>query len=931
MTIDSRAWTWCNLGDLADETSSITEDHAQRVGVIMYRGTINIKGIVRPSAGTVVDLAYSDGQNWIARLPLRLRVLSSFCNALLDSPVTSISVGCDFAYYNDRKQPPATLSSKVLQPGIPDAVWQSAAPSLPASVIVQKILTDLGLTTTESIPLTNYMLVDEFNMTAGYVAELDKLCSSEGYAARMKENGTVEFIQKGPSIAAGPLITKENLIDFNPINTGDLPGEAVFAKYTANILSASIPQPTQNELQKRNWERESSSSEGTYTHTWTYYELDGTGQFQQVRNIFGVPLYVTATGQPLMEEIKTVRGFEREEEIPYLQSSIAITNYDSKDRAVSRITTATDQWGPSRTESYYEYRDGFVGGSFSPTITNINDNGEITREVTIEYAPLASVRQSLGQQSSYQDLFNSGTYQALRREVSYKKDKDSGITQTTTKEWVPFMNTADGAEVISRLRERKKPWESIADLIPIATRLVQKPIEVRVRTEREFGIQRRPPEVKRSMWENIKVPAVESYEKFEWLFGSAASQTSIELSPPYVSDDRIEYIPGDVGEPITFKLIPGDASIKALNYARIENALLFGHRNGNGIQVLPEDLPIRPLSWIYIRLQNATAAFLVNGRTWNISPSGVTCTADALFHSAVDAANVNNAWFPLSSDITTLPGVIPATINPNPKPANAIAIPSGFNYLNPGNIFSVLPKGQPPVFASTISPTSSFVPYSEILSLFAGVGIGIIAEPEDWIAPPYGQLFVGAGIGTIYQDLFLDIGICGVGIGIFTDGIETGNMLFTGVGVGVFAIGALIEEPPPSEQSYPFVDIIDVSPYATIEIGEVTISVIIDWTNEMVFTEGVLDVSQSGNTYTLEWNMPLPMVSPMLFQYFLTLPTGKRLSAFSNSYTTNGGTVTANSFTNTDTDTEPTMLQSFDVSGSFGATKITHILQLAPV
>ena len=88
MTIDSRAWVWCNLGDLADEASSITEDHAQRVGVIMYRGTINLKGSLRPVPGAIVELAYSDGQNWIARLPLRLRVLSSFCNALLDIPDT---------------------------------------------------------------------------------------------------------------------------------------------------------------------------------------------------------------------------------------------------------------------------------------------------------------------------------------------------------------------------------------------------------------------------------------------------------------------------------------------------------------------------------------------------------------------------------------------------------------------------------------------------------------------------------------------------------------------------------------------------------------------------------------------------------------------------------------------------------------------------
>lgn len=936
MTIDSRAWVWCNLGDLADEASSITEDHAQRVGVIMYRGTINLKGSLRPVPGAIVELAYSDGQNWIARLPLRLRVLSSFCNALLDIPVTSVSVGCDLAYLNDRKQPPASLPTKPANPGFPDAVWRAAAPATPASWLVGQILAALGLAAASSIPLTNHMLIDEFNMTAGYVAELDKLCSSEGYAARMNESGQVEFIYKGPVLTVGPLITRDDLIDFNPINTGELPGEAVYAKYTSTILSAPKADLPENELQKRNWERESSSSAAVYTHTWTEHSRVGTGQYQQRRNAYGYPLFFSINGAPVLDEIETIQAVEREEEIDYLQSSISITNYDKKDRVVSRITSNTDQWGPSRTEVYYEYRDGFVGGSYSPTSVNENDNGEISSETTVEYSPLASVRQSLGQQATYQTLYNSGTYQSLRREVFYTKNKATGITRTITKEWAPFMNTTDGAEVISRLRERKKPYDSVDDLIEIATRLVQKPIEERIRTEREFGIQRRPKEAERSLSANIKTPAVEQQESITWLFGSAASQTSIELSPPYVSDDRVVYSPpgpndpmGVPNPPAKFTLVPSDASTKALNYARLENALLFGHRNGNGIQLLPENLPIKPLSFIYIRLQNCTAAFLANGRTWNVSPQGVTCTADAVFHSAVDGTSVNSAWFPLPPNTTSLPELAPVTTNASPKPANAVAIPQGFNHLSPGNIFATLPKGQEPVFAATIQPSSGLLPYTETLSLFAGIGVGAIADPEDWIAPPPASLFAGAGVGAIYQEYFLDSLFAGVGVGAIANGLEVGYTLMAGVGVGIFAVGALIEEP--SGDTYSFVTIVDT--FYSFTIGDLTISAIEDFTfGSLVTTGGNLVVLQSGNIYTLEWNMPTPVIDqdPNLnFAYDVAIAGGKVLTSFSQSVVLTGGSITDDQTGNYGSAAEPYIVVGLVISSPHGATKLTHTLQIA--
>jgi hypothetical protein len=263
MAIDSRCYGWCSLGPLAEgQAASIAESHVPGTGVITYRGTINLAGIYRPAPGTVVHLAYSDGQNWIARLPVRLRVLSSFANPLSGARTTAVSVGCDLAYFEDRKQPPTGYVEKDLNPGISDTIRELVTPPIEAAVLVARILSDLGLTAAGAIPLVNKMGRNSFDMSGGFVAELGKLCQSEGYAVRMNPAGLVEFINKAPGIGRSVLITEEDLIDLNPINTGDLPGDSVYSRYTVSSLKLPTTEQDEdeNERKKRNWEREESTS-----------------------------------------------------------------------------------------------------------------------------------------------------------------------------------------------------------------------------------------------------------------------------------------------------------------------------------------------------------------------------------------------------------------------------------------------------------------------------------------------------------------------------------------------------------------------------------------------------------------------------------------------------------------------------------------------
>jgi hypothetical protein len=759
--LDTRAYAWCNLGPLATEGSSIASDHATGgAGVVKLRGTINLAGAFRPAPGAVVELAYSDGQNWLARLPVRLRVLSSVCNPLQRNPVTAVSVGCDLAYYEDRKQPPRTLTPRDLNTTVPEFVWRVATPAISAASLVENILSNLGLGYIGSIPLTNYK-VGEFDMTAGYVEELGKLCASEQYIARMAENGQVEFIKKATPLGTAGLLTENHLIDLNPINTGELPGEAVYARFNRTALN---PPPSnaddQFEREKRDWEREFSASAAVYTHNWTVYQRVSTGSTRQRRDAYGFLLFDAFSGNPITESIEEVKAFPKQQEYNYIKSSLTLTSYDSKDRVTKRVTTNNDQWGPSVTETYFTYVDATSGGRFSPVRENRIDYGQIVSEKTIEYSPLGPLKMSLGAQEGYHDLRASGSYQSLIREVSYYKNENTGITRTVTKSFVPFISTPDGSEVISRLRNGRQPWESVDNLVTIATRLVPEPPEVRIRTEREFGVQRRPVEADRTIDAYRSLPSAVDYTETVWLVGSAASQTSIELSPPYTSDDRIVYANN------TYTAVKSDADAKALLYAQNENRLRLGYRNGVGIQVLPEVLPPKPLSLVYIRLKGCTGGFLVDGVTWNISPAGITATCDALFWGAVDGT-VANAWFPLPPGVTTLPAAAAVTTNAAPRPANAINIPSGFNFNNPdlSTLFASLPTGQAPVFDSTLSPGTLLPPYRETVPLLAGVGIGGLAQLVEWGNTQPAPALAGIGVGGFVQLRNAERVVAGIGVG----------------------------------------------------------------------------------------------------------------------------------------------------------------------
>jgi hypothetical protein len=689
--------------------------------VITTKGTINLKGVRLLSPGQEVHLAYSDGQNWIARVPRRLRVLNSFANPLKD--VTTVLVGCKFAYMQDRKPPVTNVTEPEANSDVPEVDRRAYAQNISAAFVAQGILTKLGLTAASTIPFTNSKIADEWDLSSGFVQELARIAEAECYRCRINENEQVEFVNLNSSSSSvvGPLIAHNDLIDLTPQTVGELPADTVYARYESTQLKPPDNDPNNQDdndkRQKRDWEKDESFSTEQYIHTYT----DENG------------------------ETKEERGY-------YAVKRISKTNYDTTDRVESREETSTELMGTRRALTTFEYetmppQPDPVTGKVPPPDPRL-DYSVVKKEIYYEESPLGNIASSCGFDGSIREFRVRGYARSAERVTVYDRDYDTGITKTNTTNKVQFVSTPFGSDEISKQSQELPDrsdinWLShVTGVISTAAWLVEYGSEQRIRTEREFGLQKRPSQQERNKSADQKTPSVEQKGELVWAVGSPTSQTALELSPPYVSDDRIIKL-----GPGLYTVQKSDAAQKALNYARIENRLLLANRSGAGLQLLPIDTPPKPFDLFYVRLNACTAAYRVNGTTWTINPTGFVCTVDGLFWGAIDGT-VANAWFPLPPGATVLPATAAVTTNANPKPANAIAIPTGFNPLNPNltSLFAALPKGTTPVYQKTINPAVVIPPYHETIELTAGVQVGAGFDIQDWI-PTALDLEAGVRVG----------------------------------------------------------------------------------------------------------------------------------------------------------------------------------------
>lgn len=685
MTVDIRAKVVCDLGEVI--SGGWSDDHVQGTGLIRTRGELVIKGVHRFSLGQQVQLAYV--QNGTAsRFPRSLRVLSAFADPFRRQ--TTIQLGCLLTLKENLK--PSLVEDETVKS------WNDPANSnvvctafiegtigVSAHYVASQCLEHLGIVA-ESIPLTNWYAVEEFDLTPGYVAVLSDLLVSESYVGYLDAGETLRIADLSTFNSTMVYIDETQIIDVSSINSGEIPGDSVTAQY--NYKRFKQPEALdEDEQKKRDWERD---------------ETVGPPNTYVVNYAGGV---YTVSHSP---------------------STVVETTYDVLDRAIKRVettTTHTADINPSYIKWYLENPGSFfnVGTVSRVTVSDFiyeytaeqlrlpdeppppgtcsqyfgvarpiydpDRDNQIINEIhvttvsemeiagTLNLAYSGQYQTPAGGSSEYE--YHPGSLASTVSEVvtvAYEKDTESGITKTITQRFQARAFAPSGNQVGAAEAETAAELTgNIAAVVGNATVLLNMGAQIATRTDRLYGVQRRPSQEERNNEALLKT-AVEDVSEFSFVYGTESSENVVVYSVPYVSDDRITYL-GELGGQSIFDVEPSDAPTVAARYAIAQHTLAFGHRNGFSLQLAAPNMPTYALDRLTVTAAGFACAFIANGISWSFDSNGVVCNVDAVCIGGVGETEIGGSlWFPVQPGLTLL-GPAPAVYqNEYPEPANSMPI-----------------------------------------------------------------------------------------------------------------------------------------------------------------------------------------------------------------------------------------------------------------
>lgn len=188
----------------------------------------------------------------------------------------------------------------------------------------------------------------------------------------------------------------------------------------------------------------------------------------------------------------------------------------------------------------------------------------------------------------------------------------------------------------------------------------------------------------------------------------AGNSVTAEYEMPYAPDDVIEFVDG------VRTIVPGNNEDVAELFGETEAALDFGHAYGQNIVTGFNEVPSLQLAPLYVQLDGIEGAFLLDAMSYAWGPEGMVVSSDLMLIGITGkyGSNVPSAsWLRspvLVSQLDTISEY--GTIEANPKKANTIAIPTGFNARNPAATLALLPKAELDVFAEWRSGVNVVAP-----------------------------------------------------------------------------------------------------------------------------------------------------------------------------------------------------------------------------
>jgi hypothetical protein len=731
MTVDIRAKVICRIGGAAVEVISggWSDDHAQGTGLIRTRGELTVKGLIRTGLGEKVDLAYVQS-NYASRFPRSLRVLSAFVDPFRRQ--TTLQLGCLITLRENRRgqTPPENKAFTWNDPqnaALACAEYAKTSAPIPisAAYIAGLCALRLGLTS-DPFPLTNTFTQEEFDLSSGYASVLSDLLVSENYVAYLDAGERLKVVNLNAFTGTTTVIDQSRIIDVSSINSGDIPGESVSITYSYSRYKQKEedqPDETPEEQSKRNWERD---------------------------EVIGPAETITIDGRKLRPARFPAQGFVEVgsvSTVSVLPKTTTVTQYDSLDRVIKRTET-TNTFIVSTNPEYVRQTSGIQGDTLgtesdlSIRITNFEYARAAGQIVVVPESPPSAGNCSLvlenpqafdeekdnvvlsetstlyvtemavagaldidyvgptlfGETAPVWRYTPDNTMADIPAEITtitYEQDDKSGVTKTTTVRQQIRAFTQQGNQVAAgenedvnlNFAESSTGNTYIESLVERAKQLINVGTTVQMRTDRFYGMQRRPSQTElKNLVSRKPSPGsdgtqslpLENTSKITFISGSEDAESSTVYRVPYVSDDRI--IPLGNGKYVS---IPSDAETKARAYGRAQHRLAFGHRNGVSVQLAAPDVPTYPLDKLQLIASGTAALYVSNGTSWSFDSNGIVCNTDALFIGGVGTTELGGSlWFPVQPGITLLGPAPQIYVNEYFEPANSLAVDDQFDPLN---------------------------------------------------------------------------------------------------------------------------------------------------------------------------------------------------------------------------------------------------------
>jgi len=739
MTLDIRANIICDLGPVI--SGGFSDDHMQGTGLVRTRGEIVLSGLISANSGDPLQLAY-ERNGYVARIPRALRVISSFADPFRRQ--TTISVGCKFTMLENLRETEETNPAKDPQNAAYDCdVFGSVPLNVSFRYIAEVCLEKLGLTYDGN--LLTYMLpgsiaVNSFDFSSGYVSILSDLLYSYSLLGYLDAEERLQIRSLATVGGDTALLIAEDLIDLQPMRSGDMPAETVIVNYSYNRFTPPSEEdldPDSDERHKRDWELDEQQGELTYVfipydggdslYSVSYYPLstirtkydlydrvirrDETKRVlsQEINGSFFAEFLDTIGSLGESESVAGYYDHYTVEEFVYNDSAVIVPE-SSEDSTGSGCTDLFKDPGyaqsPSRIiKSTYESDMALVGKLNLPTY--IFDDGLLipgTAPVMIE-----------------------------QTETTFEVDEAEGITKQMVSRRLAYGHTQHGQQMFARVGEDIETSEAALAWLRAAATLIPVGVSISTHVGREFGAQIRPSTTARNTKQYAKDPRA-SEAKISFITGGAGVGITVSYSLPFAPDDEI-YLSGE-----QWQAVPSNAEQIASTFGSVQQKIAYGHRYGFSAQLTPDKLPPYPGDPVGVNFDVVVGQYLVNGQSWSFDANGIVANVDLVYLGGVGATGGQYAppqpWAPVQDGITALPPAPEVTTNATPSPANSITTPSNFDATAPDpSIWTALPTNTAAVPAREI-PVASVIPAYMEEKFYAFPMKSVLAVSRTFISVP---------------------------------------------------------------------------------------------------------------------------------------------------------------------------------------------------